>query len=306
MSTIWYNVYIQGGDILICEKHMIYNTRLSDERIYIQEIGSEACSCEKKSRTHIFQYNSLHFILDGEGMFNGQPVKKGDCFYVREKNLAIYEVNPENPWQYFWINFSGSLCEDAMDQIGLTSGSGIFHLSDIEKIRAIFKDAFSKRHQNADVHFYMDSYFFRLVGAIASEFEKTNAKPSPLSLSESRFRQALVFIGNNYTHRITVADVANSLQVERQTLSRIFQKFSDRSPQTYILEFRMEKAKSLLLTTTYSITAIAYSVGYDDVLQFSKIFKAKVGLSTKKYREEVQTHGTTALITEDIPYSTNL
>ena len=42
MSTIWYNVYIQGGDILICEKHMIYNTRLSDERIYIQEIGSEA------------------------------------------------------------------------------------------------------------------------------------------------------------------------------------------------------------------------------------------------------------------------
>ena len=127
MSTIWYNVYIQGGDILICEKHMIYNTRLSDERIYIQEIGSEACSCEKKSRTHIFQYNSLHFILDGEGTFNGQPVKKGDCFYVREKNLAIYEVNPENPWQYFWINFSGSLCEDAMDQIGLTCVSGIFH-----------------------------------------------------------------------------------------------------------------------------------------------------------------------------------
>ena len=60
-----------------------------------------------------------------------------------------------------------------------------------------------------------------------------------------------------------------------------------------------------MLTTTYSITAIAYSVGYDDVLQFSKIFKAKVGLSPKKYREEVQTHGTTALITEDIPYSTN-
>ena len=185
---------------MICEKHMIYNTRLSDERIYIQEIGSEACSCEKKSRTHIFQYNSLHFILDGEGTFNGQPVKKGDCFYVRAQNLAIYEVNPQNPWQYFWINFSGSLCEDALDQIGLTSGSGIFHLSDIEKIRAIFKDAFSKHHQNADVHFYMDSYFFRLVGAIASEFEKTNAKPSPLSLSESRFRQALVFIGNNYTH----------------------------------------------------------------------------------------------------------
>ena len=105
MSTIWYNVYIQGGGILICEKHMIYNTRLSDERIYIQEIGSEACSREKKSRTHIFQYNSLHFVLDGEGIFNGQPVKKGDCFYVRAQNLAIYEVNPQNPWQYFWINF---------------------------------------------------------------------------------------------------------------------------------------------------------------------------------------------------------
>ena len=88
-------------------------------------------------------------------------------------------------------------------------------------------------------------------------------------------------------------------------MSRIFQKYSDRSPQTYILEFRIEKAKRLLLTTTYSITAIAYSVGYDDVLQFSKIFKAKVGLSPKKYREEAQTHGTTALITEDIPYSTN-
>ena len=45
-------------------------------------------------------------------------------------------------------------------------------------------------------------------------------------------------------------------------------------------------AKELLKGTELKISDIAMSVGYSDALEFSKIFKKKVGISPQKYKTE--------------------
>ena len=47
----------------------------------------------------------------------------------------------------------------------------------------------------------------------------------------------------------------------------------------------MNKAKDLLTTTALPINQIAFSVGYEDPLSFSKAFKLVTGVSPKSYRE---------------------
>jgi transcriptional regulator GlxA family with amidase domain len=56
------------------------------------------------------------------------------------------------------------------------------------------------------------------------------------------------------------------------------------SPKQYIDEVRIDKAKRLLKETSLSITQIASSVGFPDVLSFSKFFSSKAKQSPTHYR----------------------
>lgn len=53
-------------------------------------------------------------------------------------------------------------------------------------------------------------------------------------------------------------------------------------------EQRVNRAKLLLQTTTMSIAEISRSIGFDDQLYFSRIFKKRIGLSPQKYRNSTQ------------------
>ena len=49
----------------------------------------------------------------------------------------------------------------------------------------------------------------------------------------------------------------------------------------------MEKARSFLENSQYSITEIATITGYNDTSQFIIIFKREFGVTPKKYRDEI-------------------
>ena len=52
----------------------------------------------------------------------------------------------------------------------------------------------------------------------------------------------------------------------------------------YINNFRLEKAKELLISTSMNISEIAYSCGFASPNYFSTTFKSKYGLSPKDFR----------------------
>jgi transcriptional regulator GlxA family with amidase domain len=58
------------------------------------------------------------------------------------------------------------------------------------------------------------------------------------------------------------------------------------SPQEYLMQYRMDKAREMLLESDISIQEIALRVGYDNALTFSKIFKSYYNLSPANYRRE--------------------
>ena len=76
--------------------------------------------------------------------------------------------------------------------------------------------------------------------------------------------------------------------VNRSYLSSTFKRLTGYSPTDYLIMVRMEKAKSLLTKTNYSIGQIAAEVGYTDQLAFSRMFKRRFGESPRKYREDIE------------------
>ena len=80
--------------------------------------------------------------------------------------------------------------------------------------------------------------------------------------------------------------IANFLNIERTYLYRLFKDITGTSPQEYLLDYRIRRACSLLKDTKLPVSDIARSVGYDDSLYFSRLFKQKKGRTPTQYRKE--------------------
>ena len=58
------------------------------------------------------------------------------------------------------------------------------------------------------------------------------------------------------------------------------------STQYYLVKYRLDEGARLLSETDISIKEIACQIGYENPLTFSKIFKARVGVSPQSYRQK--------------------
>ena len=65
---------------------------------------------------------------------------------------------------------------------------------------------------------------------------------------------------------------------------KIFKKALGRSPQEFLMNYRMLKATELLKLTSLSISEIGSAVGYENQLHFSRAFKRIYGVSPREWR----------------------
>jgi len=93
------------------------------------------------------------------------------------------------------------------------------------------------------------------------------------------------YIKNNYKERILLSDIALLIHVSYPYLSSLFSKTLNISFTQYLLKYRLDKSKELLIRNQ-PIKEVAMSVGFNDPMQFSKMFKKHVGISPSKYKEQ--------------------
>ncbi|MDB9932763.1 helix-turn-helix transcriptional regulator [Flavobacteriales bacterium] len=83
----------------------------------------------------------------------------------------------------------------------------------------------------------------------------------------------------------TIEYLANGCHLSSNYLSDLLSKETGRSAKDHINDFLMEKAKNLLLSSTDSVSGIAYSLGFNYPHYFSRIFKKKTGKTPQEYRQ---------------------
>lgn len=79
-------------------------------------------------------------------------------------------------------------------------------------------------------------------------------------------------------------DMASALGLSKSTLSRRLKSLTDKSPVEILSDFRLNKAKQMLLSGNDSVSDVAYAVGFSDPLYFSKKFKDTFGCPPSKIK----------------------
>lgn len=98
--------------------------------------------------------------------------------------------------------------------------------------------------------------------------------------------KVIAYIQQHYAEPLTVSELAHRFHFSPDYLTRLTKQTTGLTPSTLIVQYRMNKAKHLLVHTNSSIQQICYESGYHDIAVFSRMFKKHVGQSPSKYRQE--------------------
>lgn len=95
-----------------------------------------------------------------------------------------------------------------------------------------------------------------------------------------------LFIRQNYTSKITNSVLKANFNYHPNYLAKCMLKVYGVTPIDYLLQYRIEQAKKLLLQTDWSIARIADELGFSNPAYFSSGFTNKQGISPANFRKK--------------------
>lgn len=114
-----------------------------------------------------------------------------------------------------------------------------------------------------------------------SLYNENSGKPS-----KDRLHEIYNYIIQNFNKEICLDDIAAHANMTPSAFCRYFKKRTTKNFIEYLNEVRISNACKYLLESSMNISEIAFHSGYKTVSNFNKIFKKKMSLSPKMYREK--------------------
>lgn len=232
-------------------------------------------------------YYLIHYILEGKGEFvvNGIDYKlsAGKGFLIEPDYQTIYTADREEPWTYIWIGFSGADAKGIVSSLGLSQEHPIFSSGEKETLENCIAGMLSHDGGRAADALYLLSMLYLFLSTVAASGREE------LSLKDSNpyVSQAIAYIRSHIEEPLKTEAVAGYVGLNRSYFSTLFKQHTGLSPLKYIQKFRLTKAQHLLESSRLSVSAIAYSCGYQQPESLIKIFHQHYGMSPAAYRRKM-------------------
>ena len=228
----------------------------------VYNVGYQKCDPEYQWGPGVRDHYCIHHILSGSGCYCTGTVSKhleeGDTFILYPGVELRYQADADKPWEYAWAGFMGA---DAASLIRNTEFSRetpyiLKGRIPTEKIRDGLERIYNAKGNTYEAAVAMTGEMYSLL-AVFMHYAEHEEK-----------EKAIQLVG-----------------ISRSHLFRSFQNYMNRSPKEYLTEYRIKQACRLLRETDLSVSAIAYSVGFENNLYFSKAFRKQKGESPSEYRK---------------------
>ena len=179
---------------------------------------------------------------------------------------------------YFWLHFN----------IEKTDESFSFHKRIIPRFSSTANPSRLTSLLKWYIHDYIEGrensdYQNDLFHMILAEFSNTQTTSKDNS-QNNIVSSAYKYIMENFSHNLSVSDVAKHCQCTPNYLTKVFKEYYGKTTIQFLNNIKIEYAKQLLTTTTLPIKAIAVQSGFSSDLHFRKIFKQLEGCNPKTYQ----------------------
>lgn len=266
------------------EGKILNSNDIAPNDLTLVAFGAEDCAHGHSYGPAIRSYYLMHFVTDGCGKFKinnlEYSLSRGDMFLIPPKISTIYRASFSAPWSYIWIGMQGIMLPSYIEASGLSEENPVIKYSDtlLEITQKIVKSSETISHKSPFIIAQLYLFFDELIKCGGNENKyKSN--------SQIYVETAVNYIHNNLHRKISIAELASYIGIDRSYLCSIFKLLLGCAPQTYILNTKMDMAKRLLSATNNEIKDIGTALGYSDQFTFSHAFKEKAGVSPRIWRE---------------------
>lgn len=220
---------------------------------------------------------------DSKGVNQTYQIKSGQGFMLFPGQISTYVADKNLPWEYAWLEFDGLKVREMIEIAGITKDSPIYHANS-KDLRQNMMEEMLYIVKNADKSpLHLIGHLYLFLDYMTRSAETMRLKQGG-RLRDFYIKEALSFIEQNFQNDISVEDIAAFCGLNRSYFGKIFHDTIGKSPQEFLMSYRMQKATELLKLTQLSIGDIGNAVGYPNQLHFSRAFKNVYGVSPREWR----------------------
>ena len=229
----------------------------------------------------------LHYVLDGRGTYRigsrTYHLEKEQGFLIEPNVMTFYQADAQQPWTYLWIGFQGTRADQLMREMGLSDRIPTFSSGCGAELLQIVQQILQSDRADVEQQLFLQAQMYTFFSHIAHSVFIQNGG-FQMDKQNYYVQAAVEYIQTNYARSIKVRDIAEYVGVSRSYLTTLFQGILHTSPNAYLTNFRLSRAKEQLTLTNFPIGIVADMCGYQDSLVFSKAFKQRVGMTPSQYR----------------------
>ncbi len=224
------------------------------------------------------QINVFEYVLEGEGEIlmgeKWQKVAAGDMYILPSGVRHEYRASPHDPWKKVWINYIADYMPYMLRDYGIKPG-----VYRIEGAGALFDKliGFTEAGYTSDgVNYSIAECVHEIIHCVARERRTSRG-------DELRIKDALTA---RIYEKLNLDELAAELHLSKSQLIRSFKRLYDVTPYEYFIGIKIDAAKVLLRDTSMRIGEIAERLAVTDEHYFSTLFRSRVGMSPREYREK--------------------
>ena len=233
----------------------------------------------------------LCYSLSGEGDIiterRALRCRKYDCVWLDCSRHTQYRALPGKPWECAFVRIHGHMRSKLYSEIcGALNGEGLVRLTfgAGTRFRSLIWQLVSPRTESSPEP---DSLYAHLLLSLFVEAE--------IALVSSSARQVIVpdiivaiqsYLDRNYPQGITLDALSRTFGISKYHMSREFKRYIGKSPNDYLIDIRLDRAKELLVDSRRTIAEIGQLVGIPNTNHFLYLFKSREGITPSAFRRQ--------------------
>ena len=99
--------------------------------------------------------------------------------------------------------------------------------------------------------------------------------------------EILAYMNKRITEPITIEEICHEVYISRSSLQALFKTHLNTSPKNYLLNIKLQKSKELIRQEQYTISEIAYMLGFSSIHYFSRLFKKYFNTTPSAYSRKI-------------------
>ena len=252
---------------------------------------------EKHYPLHWHEFYEAELILSGSGkhIVNGTTyeLSEGSIFLLTPADF--HEVFPDmgTPLKLINIKFSDEMLAEALREL-LFNTSGLICAKlagyDLKWIKHEFEllcVEFNQLELCRDI--LIKGALERILITLIryKDLDSAGSTESYPGVLHTSINKALAYIHNHFREPLTLKGIAQKVHLSANYFSECFHKAAGSSFQSYVLNTRLNFARSLITVSDLPVTEICYASGFNSLPHFTRAFKKVFGSSPNSYRKTV-------------------